>query len=71
MGAYELIELDIYAHVAYYEMIEWIECLVVKFKLVWLDMITRWLLVSDLNGYMSCVGIQISWYQVWFTFEEA
>ena len=27
LGAYELIELDIYAYVACYEMFEWIKCL--------------------------------------------
>ena len=27
LGAYELIELDIYAYIASYEMFEWIKCL--------------------------------------------
>ena len=31
LGAYELIELDIYAYVACYKMIEWIKCLEIKF----------------------------------------
>ena len=34
LGAYELIELDIYAFIACYEMIEWINCLVIKFGLI-------------------------------------
>ena len=35
LGAYELIELDIYTFVACYEMIEWINWLVIKFGLIW------------------------------------
>ena len=68
LGAYELIELDIYAYVACYEIFEWINCLVIKFELVWMDKIIRWLLVSGLNGYMSYENIQTSWFQVWFAF---
>ena len=34
LGTYELIELDIYAYVAWHEMIEWIKCLVIKFGLI-------------------------------------
>ena len=67
LGAYELIELDKYTYVAYYEMIEWIKCLEIKFEL---DKFMRWLLVSGLNGFMSCESIQTSWFQVWFTFGE-
>jgi hypothetical protein len=33
-GCNELIELDIYAYVACYEMFEWINCLVIKFGLI-------------------------------------
>ena len=60
LGAYELIELDKYAYVAWYEMFEWIYCLEIKFELVWLDKFMRWLFVSGLNGYMSCESIQTS-----------
>ena len=67
LGAYELIELDKYTYVAYYEMIEWIKCLEIKFEL---DKFMRWLLVSGLNGFMSCESILTSWFQVWFTFGE-
>ena len=35
LGAYELVELDKYAYVACYEMIEWINWLVIKFGLIW------------------------------------
>ena len=35
LGAYELIELDTFAFVACYEMIEWINWLVIKFGLIW------------------------------------
>ena len=35
-----------------------------------LDEFIRWLLVSGLNGFMSCESIQTSWFQVWFTFGE-
>jgi hypothetical protein len=34
LGAYKMNELDIYAYVACYEMIEWIKCLVIKFGLI-------------------------------------
>jgi hypothetical protein len=34
LGTYELIELDIYAYVACYEMFELINCLVIKFGLI-------------------------------------
>jgi len=34
LGAYELIELDIYAYVACYEMIEWINWLIIKCGLI-------------------------------------
>ena len=34
LGAYEMLELDIYALVACYKMFEWIKCLVIKIKLV-------------------------------------
>ena len=34
LGAYEMLELDIYALVACYTMFEWIKCLVIKIKLV-------------------------------------
>ena len=34
LGAYKLIELDKYAYVACYKMIEWINCLVIKFGLI-------------------------------------
>ena len=30
----------------------------------------RWLLVSELNVFMSCESIQTSWFQVWFAFGE-
>ena len=59
-GAYEFIELDKYAYVACYEWIQWIKCLEIKFELVWMDKFMRWLLLSGLNGYMSCESIQIS-----------
>ena len=64
LGTYELIELDIYAYVACYEVFEWINCLVIKFELIWMDKFIRWLLVSGFNGYMSCESIQTSWFQV-------
>ena len=35
LGAYKLIELDIYAYVASYEMIEWIDWLAIKFGWIW------------------------------------
>jgi hypothetical protein len=70
LGAYESIELDIYAYVACYKMFEWIKCLVIKFKLVWMDMFMRLLLISGLNGYMSCESIQTSWFQVWFNLKK-
>jgi hypothetical protein len=35
LGAYGLIELDIYAYIACYKMIEWINWLVIKFGLIW------------------------------------
>ena len=70
MGAYELIELDIYAYVACYKMIEWIEWLVIKFELIWMNMNMRLILVSGLNGYMSCESIQTSWSQVWFNLKK-
>jgi hypothetical protein len=60
LGAYKMIELDIYAYVACYEMFEWIKCVVIKFELIWLDKFTRCHLVSGLNGYMSCESIQTS-----------
>ena len=60
LGAYKLIELDIYAYVACYKMFEWIQCLVIKFELVWMDMIMRWQFISGMNGYMSCESIQTS-----------
>ena len=34
LGAYEMFELDIYAHVACYKMFEWIKCLVIKIELI-------------------------------------
>ena len=34
LGAYEMFELDIYALVACYQMIEWIKWLVIKIELV-------------------------------------
>ena len=34
LGAYEMFELDIYALVACYKMIEWIKWLVIKIELV-------------------------------------
>ena len=34
LGAYEMLELYIYALVAYYKMFEWIKCLVINIKLV-------------------------------------
>jgi hypothetical protein len=34
LGAYELIELNIYAYVACYEMFEWINFLAIKFESV-------------------------------------
>ena len=34
LGAYEMFELDIYALVACYKIIEWIKWLVIKFELV-------------------------------------
>ena len=60
LDAYELLELDIYAYVACYEMIEWIQWLAIEFKLVWMDMIMRWYLVCGMNGYMSSDSIQTS-----------
>jgi hypothetical protein len=30
----------------------------------------RWLLVSGLNGYMSCESIQTSLFQVWFNLKK-
>ena len=35
LGSYEWIELDKYTYIAYYEMIEWIKCLEIKFELIW------------------------------------
>jgi hypothetical protein len=69
LGAYKLVELKIYAYVAWYEMIEWINCLVIKFELVWMDKFIRWLL-SGWNGFMSCESIQTSWFQVWFNLKK-
>ena len=66
LGAYEMFELDIYALVACYKMIEWIKWLVIKIELVWMDMIMRWHSIWDMIRYMSCEFIQISWHQVWF-----
>jgi hypothetical protein len=57
LGAYQLIELDIYAYVACYAMIEWIKCVEIKFELVWMDKFIRWLLVSRLNGYIYLVKV--------------
>ena len=34
LGAYEMLELDIYALVACYKMLEWIKCLVIKIELI-------------------------------------
>ena len=70
LGAYELVELDKYAYVACYKMIEWIKRLVIKCELAWMDKFIRWPLVSRLNGYMCYESIQTSWFQVWFTFDE-
>jgi hypothetical protein len=60
LGAYELIELDIYAYVACYKMVVCVNCLVIKFELVWMDKFISWLLVSGLNRYMSCESSQTS-----------
>ena len=60
LGAYEMLELDIYALVACYKMIEWIKWLVIKIELVWMDMIMRWHLLCDMNGYVPCDSIQTS-----------
>ena len=35
LGAYKMIELDIYAYVACYKMVEWIYWLIIKFGLIW------------------------------------
>ena len=34
LGAYEMLELDIYALVACYKMLEWIKCLIIKIELI-------------------------------------
>jgi len=34
LGAYEMLELDIYARVACYKIIEWIKWLVIKIELI-------------------------------------
>ena len=60
LGANEMFELDIYALVACYKMIDWIKWLVIKIELVWMDMIMRWHSIWDMIRYMSCEFIQIS-----------
>ena len=42
----------------------------IKFELVWIDKFIRWLLVSGLNGFMSCESTQTSWFQVWFNLKK-
>ena len=67
LGANEMFELDIYALVTCYKMIDWIKRLVIKFELVLngydhemtFSMWYNWV-------YMSCESIQTSWHQVWF-----